>query len=62
MPLEIRELHIKVNVGESGGAQGAGDRAPGAPPPGGAGAEDKEKLLAACVDEVMRIMSHRKER
>ena len=58
MPLEIRELHIKVNVNESspGGA--------GQPPaPGGAGkADDKEELLRDCIDEVMQLLQNTKER
>lgn len=61
MPLEIRELHIKVNVG---GQAGAGGGASEGPAPQGAkdAGEDKERLLARCVDEVMQLLRNRKER
>jgi len=57
MPLEIRELHIRVNVGGETPPPG-GASAPGAAP----GADDQDALLAACVDEVLRVLRERKER
>lgn len=61
MPLEIRELHIKVNVSEPAGP---GQSHPGSPPPAaqpGAG-NDRFQVLAEAVDEVMQILDARKER
>jgi hypothetical protein len=61
MPLEIRELHIKVNVGGGpGDAQGGSS----APPPksGKEEGEDREAVIARAVEEAMRVMRDRKER
>ncbi len=62
MPLEIRELNIKVNVGNSpqGGDNGASG-APGGKPPGEEGG-DQDALAARCVEDVMRVLRDRKER
>ncbi len=61
MPLEIRELNIKVNVG---GQPGPGGSGASAPPQKSAQEEgdDKEQSLARTVDEVMAIIRNRKER
>lgn len=61
MPLEIRELNIKVNVG---GQAGGGEGGTTAPPQKSAQeeGEDKEKLAAEIVDQVMQVIRHRKER
>lgn len=61
MPLEIRELHIKVNVGGQAGVDGGGAQGPVQKSPKEEG-EDKERLLAQCVDEVMQVLRNRKER
>lgn len=60
MPLLIRELNIKVNVGETP----AGDGAPTSPGGSGGGANtaDAQALLQRVVEEVMRIEAARKER
>jgi hypothetical protein len=60
MPLEIRELHIRVNVGDAAGGQPTGAGA--AAPKGGAGQGEGEDLVARCVDAVLRILDDRKER
>jgi len=57
MPIEIRELHIRVTVGE--GAKGASP-APGAPP--GDSHADKDARVAECVEQVMQILRAKKER
>jgi hypothetical protein len=63
MPIEIRELHIKVSVtnpqsGQS--ATGAGSSS------GGGGnnstGTNKEKIVAACVEKVMEILHNKTER
>jgi hypothetical protein len=57
MPIEIRELHIRVTVGE--GAKGA--PAPSGAPPGDSHV-DKDALVAECVEQVMQILHAKKER
>ena len=60
MPLEIRELHIRVTVDQPG---------PGGPPAGGgAGAgeggkdDDKDALVTQCVEETLRVLRDKEER
>ncbi|WP_303924289.1 DUF5908 family protein [Draconibacterium sediminis] len=53
MPIEIKELHIKINV--------SGDS--GQPRSGGSDMESsKEKIIEACVEQVMEILSKKEER
>ena len=56
MPLEIKELHIKVTVNQP--QQGT------QPPAADADKadDDKESIIAQCVDEVIEIMNNKKER
>lgn len=57
MPLEIRELNIRVNVG--GDASGTdAPRSQGSD----AAASDKDAMISECVDEVLRVLRDRKER
>lgn len=57
MPVEIKELHIRVNVSE-GARQGTGASAA----PSDEGHVDKDALVAECVEQVMQILHARKER
>jgi len=62
MPIEIRELHIKVSVtspqaGQS--AQGAGSSGGGSNNNAGT---NKEEIVAACVEKVMEILHNKTER
>ena len=52
MPLEIRELNIKINVDEKGKSS-TSEAAPKV---------DKESIIAACVEQVMEIISKSQER
>jgi len=53
MPIEIKELNIKINVsGESERPQGGGSEQENA----------KEKIIEACVEQVMEILSKKEER
>ncbi len=57
MPIEIRELTIKVTVDQpSPQAQpaGGGDQ--------GGGGHDKDAVLAQCVEQVLTILNNKKER
>jgi len=51
MPIEIKELHIKINVNE-----GSKPASPAAPKSKG------EDVVAECVEQVMKIMERKKER
>lgn len=52
MPIEIKELHIKINVNE-GSKPAASPSTP----------KDKEEdPIAECVEQVMKIIERKKER
>jgi hypothetical protein len=64
MPIEIKELHIRVTVNApEGGGTGAGTTASAAamPAPAG-GAGDKEAIVAECVEQVLSILQEKLER
>lgn len=52
MPIEIKELHIKINVGENGQSRKSESSVK----------EEKNKIIAACVEQVMEILSKKEER
>jgi len=59
MPIEIKELHIHVEV----------NTAPSGPAPtgrqssaGGAKDNDNEAIIAECVEQVLQILQNKKER
>jgi len=56
MPLEIKELHIKVSVNQPGQNEQA---APAAPQERGA---DKQQMIAECVEQAISVMNSKKER
>jgi hypothetical protein len=58
MPLEIKELQIKVTVNQPEGqtANRANTSA------GTQENEDKEKIINQCIDQVMEILNNKKER
>ena len=65
MPIEIKELHIRVTVNApSGGATGAGTTAGAAATPASAsgGTGDKEAIVAECVEQVLSILHEKLER
>jgi hypothetical protein len=62
MPIEIKELHIHVSVnaspsqpsaGKQSGANNAGDADSG---------DDKEAIIAECVEQAIQILQNKKER
>ncbi|SHJ38754.1 DUF5908 family protein [Aquimarina spongiae] len=53
MPIEIKELHIKINVDESSKGQKSVATF---------GKEEKSALIASCVEQVMDILEMREER
>ena len=59
MPIEIRELNIKAFVNETPqqdpkGAAGGGN--------GSLSAPDRDKIIADCVQQVLRILKDKEER
>ena len=58
MPIEIRELTIKVNVNQDQ-TKATADAQPGG---GMANSEDREAMIKEAVEEVLRILENKKER
>ena len=52
MPIEIKELHIKINVDENPETSDAEFSA----------RNEKDKIIEACVEQVMEILSNKEER
>ncbi len=52
MPIEIRELHIKVNVNNAQSSQKKSKD----------GAVDKEIIIAECVEQIMEMLKENKSR
>lgn len=53
MPIEIKELHIKIAVGEQGlqtSEQGTDTT------------DSRDEIIEACVEQVMEILSKKEER
>ena len=62
MPIEIKELHIKVNVTPPEPPNGAGSTAASPGGSGGLSAKVKQEIIAECVEQVMKILENKKER
>lgn len=54
MPIEIRELHIKMSVPDQGTPTGGGTS--------GGSKMNTEKVVAECVEQVMEIIRQKQER
>ena len=52
MAIEIKELHIRVNVNESQGEQITSET----------GSDNRNSIIAACVEQVLEILSKKEER
>ena len=52
MPIEIKELHIKVSLTAS----------PPRPVAGAGGGDAKEAIVAECVEQVLQILQNKAER
>lgn len=61
MPIEIRELNIRVSVNQSPAEQGSPAGGSGGAQGGGGGA-DKDQIIAECVDQIMEILKNKNER
>ena len=52
MTIEIKELHIKINVDESSESSS----------PEASARNEKDKIIEACVEQVMEILANKEER
>jgi hypothetical protein len=52
MPIEIKELHIKINVAENEDSATSN----------GFSKDEKDKIIEACVEQIMDILSKKEER
>lgn len=52
MPIEIKELHIKINVDESPQSSSAETTKK----------NEKDKIIEACVEQVLDIITEKQER
>ncbi|WP_217447604.1 DUF5908 family protein [Maribellus comscasis] len=52
MPIEIKELHIKISVDDN----------PQSSDPAQNNRIEKEQIIAACVEQVMEILAKNRER
>jgi hypothetical protein len=57
MPIEIRELNIRVSVSQNQQEQESPPAGEGSPPD-----FDKEELIAECVEQVMELIRLKTER
>lgn len=58
MPIEIKELHIRVSVSTPTGSKPAG--VPGPDP--GAAADARQALVDDCVEQVLQVLRDERER
>jgi len=49
VPIEIKEMHIKINVAETKGG-------------GGGGGTDSQKVVEECMTQVKQLLKNTKER
>lgn len=60
MPIEIKELHIKVTVNTP---EGSGPQTPQPQrQPQGTTNADKDAIVAECVEQVLQILQEKRER
>jgi hypothetical protein len=59
MPIEIRELNIRVSVNQSPAEQ---DSNAGGGSKGGGGGGDKDEIIAECVEQILEILKNKNER
>lgn len=62
MPIEIKELHIRINVTPPDSQGGSGDSTPSSGRAGRISGNQKQEIIAECVEQVMKILENKKER
>ncbi|UOE47024.1 DUF5908 family protein [Mucilaginibacter sp. SMC90] len=60
MPIEIRELNIRVSVNQSPTEQDSKPSGGGDGQGGGGG--DKDDIIAECVEQILEILKNKNER
>ena len=53
MPIEIKELHIKINVSDDSQSTASSGKSP---------AEKKDAIIQSCIEQIMSIQERKKER
>ncbi|GAA3630156.1 DUF5908 family protein [Flavivirga jejuensis] len=53
MPIEIKELHIKINVNDSNQSNASANKAPGG---------NAANLISTCIEKVFEIQDRKNER
>jgi hypothetical protein len=61
MPIEIRELNIRVSVNQSPAEQDS-NAGGGGGSKGGGGGGDKDEIIAECVEQILEILKNKNER
>ncbi len=61
MPIEIRELNIRVSVNQSPAEQDSKGGGGGGSKGGGGGA-DKDEIITECVEQILEILKNKNER
>jgi hypothetical protein len=62
MPIEIRELHIKVSVTSPQAGQASSGTGSSGIASNDTSGNNKEEIVAACVEKVMEILHNKTER
>jgi hypothetical protein len=62
MPIEIKELHIRVEVNTPQSGQPSKGQTASSDSTKTGGETDKEAIVAECVEQVLQILQHKKER
>ena len=62
MPIEIRELHIKVSVTNPDASHNGNKRATADREASDSTTNNTEQIVAACVEKVMEILKNKTER
>lgn len=62
MPIEIKELHIHVSVNTPSSQGSTGKPMNGMKAGDDEGSDDKDAIIAECVEQVMQILQNKKER
>ena len=62
MPVEIKELHIKVTVNAPQSPAPPAQQSAGQSTKGGDGGGDKDAIVAECVEQVLQILQDKRER
>lgn len=62
MPIEIKELHIRVAVSTSQSGQSTEDQVAAGVAADIVGDDAKEAMVAECVEQVLHILENKRER